>query len=155
MSLFGAQQVRYITETSRDDLTSILSDTDVSQSDLEAELADSLGASAFRSALIARTETHNAGQYAAIESVRNLSNESGKTFLKAWVATEDERTREDHAAMDPEDYIGMSELFQVGDTMMDRPGDPNGGPAQVCNCRCSVVMEESDYVQTDNSDYGD
>ncbi len=146
MHLYGAQQVRYITETSRNDLQDAFSDVDMSQGDLQTALEESLGASAFRSALIATTETHNAGSYAAFESVKNLSNESGKVFKKAWVATEDERTRPDHAIMDPEEFIGMDEMFDIGGEQALRPGDANLSPAQSCNCRCQNVYEESDYI---------
>jgi len=147
MHLYGAQQVRYITETSRNDLQSAFSDVDLSQDELQTAVTTSLGASAMRAAVIARTETHNAAQYAAIESVKNLANESGKVFLKAWVATEDERTRQDHADMDPDNYIPLTQMFDVGGTSMDRPGDPSGGPEQTINCRCVVVMEESDFIE--------
>lgn len=98
--------------------------------------------SMYRSEVISRTETHNAATFGSIESVRAGAETVGVKVLKFWLPVLDERTRESHAEMANYPGIGLEEKFRVGGTFMDRPGDPAGGPAQVINCRCSLVYEE-------------
>ena len=57
---------------------------------------------------------------------------------KQWIATADARTRADHAAMLGSKPIPRDALFSVGGTQMRFPGDPAGGAAQICRCRCVV-----------------
>lgn len=138
MDEYGAINVRYIAETSRKDLKKALKDT----SDpvvLEKRINGLLASSAYRGALIARTETHAASQYATANTVEILQEQTGTRFVKAWIASTDERTRPSHAAMNPEEYIGFNEMFLVGlpdggFEEADRPGDPNLSPANLCNC---------------------
>jgi hypothetical protein len=56
--------------------------------------------------------------------------------MKEWVAAADERTRPDHDNVSALP-IPMDSLFQVGSDMLAYPGDPNGSPEQVINCRCA------------------
>ncbi len=162
MHKFGAQQVRYISETSRKDITDALTNLDLTQADIQDSIQSILSASISRAAMIARTETHNAGQFATIEVGKNLQVETGITFVKSWVASQDERTRPTHAAMDPNNFIGIHELFDVGDSQADRPGDPQLPPEELINCRCVLQIEQQEYVngstdfsQIDDSDLGD
>ena len=162
MHNFGAQQVRYVTETSRDDIIAALSSLDLTTEDVKASIKNILSASVSRSATIARTETHNASQFATLEVAKNLQVETGVVFVKAWVASQDERTRPTHAAMDSNNYIGMSELFQVGDSQGLMPGDASLPPEESINCRCVMVTEQQkyvdgsqDYSQIDDSQLGD
>lgn len=92
------------------------------------------GLSRYRSALIARTETHGAANYGADAAARD----TGLVLRKEWVAAADERTREDHAAADGQ-IVGMDEPFLVGGEALQFPGDPNGSAEQVINCRCAVA----------------
>jgi hypothetical protein len=91
--------------------------------------------SAFRSALIARTETHSAAQWANVA----VATETGLETQKEWIAAEDERTREDHADADGS-VVAQGEAFQVGSDMLLYPGDVTGSAEQIINCRCVVGM---------------
>ena len=91
---------------------------------------------------VARTEMHAAANYAQIESVRTAEQRLGLTMLKAWQPTIDSRTRDAHAEMDGTDAIAMDALFIVDGEEMDSPGDPNGSPENIINCRCCLVFEE-------------
>lgn len=89
--------------------------------------------------LIARTESTritNSSRLDALDEAKRL----GVDFNKVWMATHDSRTREYHAHIDGE-VVGADEKFSNG---MQYPGDPAGGPENVCNCRCtlSVVIKE-------------
>jgi uncharacterized protein with gpF-like domain len=92
------------------------------------------GLSRYRSALIARTETHGAANYGADAAARD----TGLQLRKEWVAASDERTRDDHAAADGQ-IVGMDEPFQIGSDLLMFPGDPSADVSQVANCRCSVA----------------
>jgi hypothetical protein len=88
-----------------------------------------------RAALIARTETTRAA---------NVGHEMGASatrlkLKKRWIATSDARTRDAHRAMLGSAAIGKDELFSVGGTSMKYPGDPAGGAANCCHCRCRVL----------------
>lgn len=77
--------------------------------------------------------------FASDQTARSLAGDVGVQLEKAWVFVSDERTREDHAAMDSGDYIPLDEDFDVGGEAMEYPGDPSGSAENVINCRCSVV----------------
>jgi len=91
-----------------------------------------------RGIMIARTESHSAMQNTLLETVNEMS-----TFpvLKKWVATEDERTRETHRAVDGI-TIPKDQKFAVGDASLAYPGDQNSGSAkEVIQCRCGLVFK--------------
>lgn len=93
-----------------------------------------------RARTIARTETHtaaNSGQHMAMEET---ADELGMKMNKVWVATEDQRTRESHTAADGQ-VVAMDEWFKVGEAELYFPGDPDGPPEEIINCRCAVVYE--------------
>src|SRR5690606_11249816 len=56
--------------------------------------------------------------------------------LKAWETMEDERVRESHNLCQEQGAIPLGKPFHNG---LQYPGDPNGGPEEVCNCRCNLV----------------
>jgi len=37
------------------------------------------------------------------------------------------------------DVVPLNEPFLVDSSEMMHPGDPNGGPEEIINCRCAVV----------------
>lgn len=62
------------------------------------------------------------------------ADDMGNSITKIWISTLDNRTRQSHAMLDGAE-IGLDEIFDNG---CSRPRDPNGAPAEVCNCRCSL-----------------
>jgi SPP1 gp7 family putative phage head morphogenesis protein len=81
-----------------------------------------------RSELIARTETHRA----AIGAADIQAKEAGVIKARKWRATNDQRTRIEHAAMHGE-TVGPDEAFSNGEMYPSSP-----------NCRCYI-----EYVLTD------
>lgn len=94
----------------------------------------------YRAAMIARTETHNAANFATMESAKEASTDLGIQLQKFWVPVSDARTRDNHASMASHEGIDLDQRFNVGGAMMERPGDPAGGASNVINCRCTLVM---------------
>jgi uncharacterized protein with gpF-like domain len=90
-----------------------------------------------RSERIARTESTGAYNAGALDA--GIVEEAG---VKVWMATGDDRTRDDHLAAHGE-CVPMSDRFDVGGTLLEMPGDPSGPPEQVINCRCTIVFARS------------
>lgn len=89
----------------------------------------------FRAATIARTETNSVANGATRAGIDAL----GIQATKRWVPASDARTRATHRAMSSHPVIALDEKFTVGDSVMDRPGDPAGSAAEVINCRCALA----------------
>ena len=86
---------------------------------------------AIRSARTIVTGAENKGRqdsYARAES-------DGIILQKEWISTNDGRTRHSHAMLDGA-IIDQDKKFDNG---LMYPGDPNGRPDEVYNCRCTVA----------------
>ena len=82
---------------------------------------------------------HNSGMGTDAENKARLDGMYWAEYLgnkmhKAWIATNDNRTRDSHALLDGVE-IPLDKIFDNG---CSRPRDPNGEPAEICNCRCSL-----------------
>ena len=102
-----------------------------------------------RSRAIARTETHNASTAANYEVAKELDI-PGKR--KKWGAINSSRTRSHHLAMLDRPPIPFDNDFIVPyrgtEYRMTGPGDPRGGPGNLVNCRCVLlVISESDVLE--------
>ena len=106
-----------------------------------------LGANAIakRSAKIVAKKNHNSASMHSEGMGTDAENKArldgmywaeylGNKLHKAWIATNDNRTRDTHAILDGVE-IALDEVFDNG---CSRPRDPNGTPAEICNCRCSL-----------------
>lgn len=101
-----------------------------------------------RGALIARTETHSAANYAMHETAKS----TGLELTKEWVSVEDGRTRAisrddqfDHLAMDGQ-VRNMEEPFEMpwvgggGEPLkIMYPGEAGQPGGAVINCRCATI----------------
>lgn len=90
---------------------------------------------------IVRTEAiaaQNAGNFASFLSIAALDD---TPWEKAWLSTEDSRTRETHEKADQQ-RVPLKETFRVGRSRLMYPGDPSGEPEEVINCRCSLLLLE-------------
>lgn len=98
--------------------------------------------SAEKAARTAITSAQNAG---TLSTMQELSDK-GVEVQKEWVATLDDRTRDSHAVLDGE-RVGLYEEFSNG---LQYPGDASGDPAEVWNCRCTVVSYIPKYDSETN-----
>lgn len=94
------------------------------------------------------TGAQNAGRVERIRQADNL----GLEVLKEWMATLDSHTRDSHADIDGE-QVPVDAKFSNG---LSYPGEAGGDPAEVYNCRCTLVSElkkyPSKYERYDNID---
>lgn len=86
-----------------------------------------------RALTIARTEVNS-----AMNGGSDAVFKQEKVAEKEWVATSDNRTRDDHRAADGQ-VVPVSGSFEVGGESLGFPGDPNASAEQVVNCRCAVA----------------
>lgn len=99
--------------------------------DLQSRIVAMNRDSAIRTARTAVTGAQNAGRmdsYFAAEKV-------GIKCRKEWMATLDGRTRHSHAMLDGE-VVDNDKKFSNGCRF---PGDPQGRPEEIYNCRCTLV----------------
>lgn len=139
------QRILGISDKTRSDIRNVIiagykSDLSLPQisSNIEKLLVGSKARS--RAATIARTETHSTSSYANDEVTKSLGIPNQK---KIWLATNDPRTRDSHSIISGTE-IGIDEKFTVGNTKMKYPGDPEGGAANVINCRCVLLYTSED-----------
>lgn len=95
--------------------------------------------SAIRAARTATTGAQNAGRLDGY----NAAAERGIKLKKQWLATLDGRTRHSHAALDGA-TVDRDKKFDNGCMY---PGDPNGRPEEIYNCRCTMiaVLDDEPY----------
>lgn len=115
-----------------------------------ASVTDMNETSAVRNAKTMVTSAQNGGRQASYERAETL----GIKGEKMWIATLDGHTRPSHRQLDGT-KIDIHERFPNG---LMFPGDPDGEPAELYNCRCKMieVFPEQDISKFErNSRLGD
>ena len=95
------------------------------------EIAHKNKVAAIRNARTAVTGAENAGRIDSYKRAESM----GIKMKQMWVATLDGRTRDSHVLLDGEEQE-VGKKFSNGCLY---PGDPHGAPAEVYNCRCTLV----------------
>ena len=101
--------------------------------DLQTRITTMNRDSAIRTARTAVTGAQNAGRLDSYYAAEKM----GIKCRKQWMATLDGRTRHSHAMLDGE-IVDNDKKFSNGCRF---PGDPNGPPSEIYNCRCTLVSE--------------
>jgi hypothetical protein len=96
-------------------------------------------ASNVRATMIARTELAaavNGGSLAATKIAAGVAN---ATATKTWMTAPGAvyPRHEDYEGLDGQ-TVGLDELFDVGGSELQYPGDPDGDPGETINCRCTL-----------------
>ena len=101
---------------------------------------------AIRNARTAMTAAENIGRTEAAQDIK----EQGVPIDEVWSATMDDKTRDTHLLMDGTTRDENGE-FGAGiiDNPLRFPGDPQGDPEEIYNCRCrlSIVLKGIDHSQ--------
>lgn len=94
-------------------------------------------ASAIRNARTTVTSAQNKGRM----DMMHEALDKGVIVKKGWSAARDKRVRDWHVDLDNGQFIDIDEPFhnEYGDIMY--PGDPDAAPANVYNCRCSLIYK--------------
>nr|DAE75697.1 MAG TPA: minor capsid protein [Caudoviricetes sp.] len=104
--------------------------------DLQTRIPTMNRDSAIRTARTAVTGAQNAGRIDSYAAARKM----GIKLQKEWLATLDGRTRHSHAMLDGE-KVDTDAKFSNGCRF---PGDPQGRPEEVYNCRCTLIASFPD-----------
>lgn len=88
---------------------------------------------AIRNARTMITASQNSGRIAGFRQAES----DGVIMKKVWIATEDSRTRDSHIAINGE----MQDNEKAFSNGLMFPGDWNGRPEEVYNCRCTLGAE--------------
>lgn len=140
---FGLRQASRVASTTAKDIiklmVSAIEDEDIiDERGFVVRILRGLGINSWRAMMIARTEVGMASSYASKKTAEKIEQEKNIKLLKKWNATEDERTRVNHEAVNG-DELPLNRKFTVGGKQMDRPKDPEGGAGNVINCRCVLT----------------
>ena len=104
-------------------------------------IADTMGElnrkASIRYARTAMTEAQNAGRVNSYKRCRDM----GIDVKHQWMAIHDAHTRHSHRQLDGE-IREVGEAFSNG---CEYPGDPNGRPEEIWNCRCTLVPVLNKY----------
>lgn len=99
--------------------------------DLQKRITTMSSNSAIRTARTAVTGAQNAGRMDSYVAAEKM----GIKLKKKWLATLDARTRHSHAMLDGE-QVAQDKKFSNGCRF---PGDPQGPPWEIYNCRCTLI----------------
>lgn len=117
---------------------------------ISKRLAETVGEknaySHYRAARTMTTSAENAGRMASYERAEEAGIKMGKT----WLAVHDEHTRSSHIEYDGM-TIPLDEEFAEG---LKFPGDPDADPAELYNCRCTMIADVMSVDGVDVSDIG-
>jgi uncharacterized protein with gpF-like domain len=95
-----------------------------------------------RAQVIAITEVNGASNAGWFAASQREQRDLGVQLNKKWLASHDDRVRPDHRAADGQ-VVPLGSPFIVGTWPLMYPGDKNGPPEQVINCRCTAVTVEA------------
>lgn len=102
---------------------------------------------AMRNARTSVTSAENKGRIDGLHDAKK----KGVSTKKGWLAALDNVTRDSHRELSTEGkFIDIDEKFSNG---LLYPGDPNGRPEEVYNCRCTLIYElEADGETVESED---
>lgn len=117
-------------------------------------VADMGRKASIRNARTAMTGAQNAGRQASYERAQNM----GIVMEKQWLAVMDNRTRHAHIELDGV-RVPVDEKFENEIGEIEYPADPNADPANIYNCRCTMISAikgfEKDFSDRHNDALGD
>lgn len=161
------QHITYIAETTRLNAMRIVRrsyEEGLSIPDTASAIRVGMEAAAgTRATLIARTEMTslvNGSSLAATKIVDDEVTSSGEgpddgggAYMKRWLTAPGASfpRHEDYEGLDGQ-TIPLEATFDVGGAPLQYPGDPDGPPDEVCNCRCTLVYIDRGGGETEGED---
>lgn len=95
-----------------------------------------------RGEMIARTEALKVTEQVRADSMADVADQAGidqGLIVKQWSATNDNRTRDTHAALDGQARLMEDPFDSESGAQLDHPGDGSAPPEEVINCRCTTA----------------
>ena len=138
------KHITSIAETTRADVMQVIRhsyDQGLSIPDTASAIRAAITDSAtVRATMIARTELAGAVNGGSLAATQVVAGATGESYEKQWLTAPGAKypRHEDYPDLDGQ-TVALDEDFEVGDSKMQHPGDPNGEPGEVINCRCTLV----------------
>lgn len=98
-----------------------------------------------RAKVIAVTEVNRAYAASILAGGYQSQADEGRQLFKRWDSSRDSRVREWHRAADGQ-VRALGTAFSVGPDQLQYPGDPDGLPHNVINCRCTLDIVDGDEI---------
>jgi hypothetical protein len=119
---------------------------------IRAGMADAAGP---RATLIARTELAGAVNGGSLAATQIVSQATGDRYVKKWLTAPGAPfpRHELYEGLDGQTQP-LDGLFDVGGSSLQFPGDPDGPPEEVCNCRCTMSYNTPEGEQQVSADEG-
>ena len=130
------KQSKLVNDTTADQISQILAEARAngeSIPDMVKATKQYFDGIAYRAERVARTNVIACNNASAQE----VYKENG-VAKREWLATQDDRTRDDHLEADGQ-VRGIDEPFDVGGSELMYPGDENGSAEETINCRCTLL----------------
>jgi SPP1 gp7 family putative phage head morphogenesis protein len=86
-----------------------------------------------RAFMIARTETNRIANGARLDVAKEIENSTGRTVLKTWLSSRDDRVRDEHIQNDDGEWYQLDYEWPTGSVAPDEP-----------NCRCQLLTQMQD-----------
>ena len=146
----SASQITSISETTQANVMQIIQDAHdngwsvpVTAKAIQQGMRD---ASPERATLIARTELAGAVNGGSLAATQIVQSATGVQYAKVWTTAPGARypRHENYPDLNGQVQNSLDGTFQVGDAQLRYPGDPDGPPEEVCNCRCTLIYQEVD-----------
>jgi HK97 family phage portal protein len=138
----GLLKAKYINDTTKEMLRLSLTDG-IAQGESIKKLSDRIN-EVYKTLNGDEMERYRAERIARTEAIGSVNNGQYHTYLSEgvqtlmWIATSDSDTREEHAAVNGVMYPA-NQGINVGGEVLMYPGDPNGSPWNIIQCRCTVI----------------
>lgn len=138
----AGERITGVNETTREIIIRALDDAEgqeltlSQQADYMVKILSDRNFNRDRALRIARTESTTAANKGAFYGADKSEYKTGKI----WIPVMDMNTRRDHAAMDGQQAIELNEAFEVGQSLMQYPGDMSAPAKEVVNCRCVLAF---------------
>lgn len=155
----SASQITNIAETTQLNVMRIIKaahDEGLSIPDTAAAIRGGMrDASTVRATLIARTELAAAVNGGSLAAAQIVSDALDEPYYKQWLTAPGARypRHEDYEGLD-EQTQRLDEAFDVSGVALQFPGDPDGPPEEVCNCRCTIVYLTPEEAAEQGVDLG-
>jgi hypothetical protein len=94
-----------------------------------------------RAVVVARTEAIGALNGGRSDAFKIIADDADEDLESFWLATEDHRTRPTHVVAEGQ-RVPIGTPFTVGGFHLRFPGDPEGPPQEVIQCRCTMLLVE-------------
>lgn len=147
----SGQHITYIAETTRENVNRIVGASYREGLSIPATAKairqGMTEASVKRSVLIARTEMVGAVNGGSLAATRIVQDATGVKYEKQWLTAAGAKHPRHHR------YVGLNGqttsldgYFDVGGYELQYPGDSDGPPREVCNCRCALGYVETEVA---------